>query len=143
MPLPTPEPGLVVNFRFLWKHEHAAGAEEGRKDRPCAVILAVTSVRGVMEVVVAPMTHTKPVAPSEGIPVPPAVKRHLGLDDAQSWIIVTDLNVFTWPGYDLRPRPNTDPPRYDYGKIPPRLYEAVRARVAALISLGKATDRGG
>jgi hypothetical protein len=34
MPIPTPEPGLVISYAYLWHHEHEAGREEGRKDRP-------------------------------------------------------------------------------------------------------------
>ena len=32
-----------------------------------------------------------------------ATKRRLGLDDARSWIMVTEGNRFAWPGPDLRP----------------------------------------
>jgi hypothetical protein len=51
------------------------------------------------------------------------VKRRLGLDDRRSWIVVTEGNEFIWPGYDLRKLPNTD--RYDYGFLPPRLFNLV------------------
>jgi hypothetical protein len=34
--------------------------------------------------------------------IPAATKRRLGLDDARSWIIVTESNRFIWPGRDLR-----------------------------------------
>lgn len=39
MPLPRPEPGLVVSYAYLWRHEHNRGLEEGLKVRPCAVVL--------------------------------------------------------------------------------------------------------
>lgn len=141
MPIPTPVPGLVVNFRFLWRHEHLAGREEGRKDRPCAIILAVATEQGVTEAVVAPITHTRPAGRVEGIEIPPAVKSHLGLDGLPSWIIVNDLNVFVWPGYDLRPIPGTNPPRFDYGKIPPKLFNSVVARIRELGALSVMTSR--
>jgi hypothetical protein len=48
--------------------------------------------------------------------IPPAVKRHLGLDDQPSWIVLDEFNVFTWPGYDLRPV-STQKDRYHYGKV--------------------------
>ncbi|HTW87073.1 MAG TPA: hypothetical protein VMD75_03600 [Candidatus Binataceae bacterium] len=51
------------------------------------------------------------------------VKRHLGLDDDRSWIIVSEDNEFFWPGYDLRKLPHTD--RYDYGFLPPRFFNRV------------------
>ena len=42
MPLPTPapEPGLIIRYAYLWRSEAFQGEEEGRKDRPCAVVLA-------------------------------------------------------------------------------------------------------
>ena len=33
MPIPTPEPGLVISYAYLWDHEAQSGLEEGRKDR--------------------------------------------------------------------------------------------------------------
>jgi hypothetical protein len=29
VPIPTPEPGLVISYAYLWHHEHEAGREEG------------------------------------------------------------------------------------------------------------------
>jgi hypothetical protein len=42
MGIPTPEPGLVLNYAYLWHNEHRAGQEEGRKDRPGVIVLSVT-----------------------------------------------------------------------------------------------------
>jgi hypothetical protein len=42
MPLPTPEPGLVVAYAYLWLAEYEQGREEGTKDRPCAIVLTAT-----------------------------------------------------------------------------------------------------
>jgi hypothetical protein len=41
MPIPTPEPGLVISYAYLWYHEHEAGQREGRKDRPSVIVLSV------------------------------------------------------------------------------------------------------
>jgi len=41
MPLPEPEPGLVISYSYLWHYERAAGVEEGRKDRPCVILVAI------------------------------------------------------------------------------------------------------
>ena len=41
MPIPNPEPGLVISYAYLWHHEHQAGREEGQKDRPSVIVLAV------------------------------------------------------------------------------------------------------
>src|SRR5271169_4783306 len=41
MAIPTPEPGLVISYSYVWDHEARGGQEEGRKDRPCVIALAV------------------------------------------------------------------------------------------------------
>lgn len=132
MPLPRPEPGLVIHYEYLWRHESERGEETGTKHRPCAIVIAVTGETGETETVVAPITHSEPRPPSEGIEIPTRVKRHLGLDDQQSWVIVTDLNVFTWPGVDIYPVPRSPPGTFDYGFLPPALFEKIRARIDAI-----------
>src|SRR3546814_20208097 len=87
MPLPKREPGLVIHDEYLWRHEYEAGEDEGRKQRPCAIIVAVTNEKGKTEIIVAPITHRRPAPPSIGIEIPPRVKRHLGLDEEPSWEI--------------------------------------------------------
>jgi hypothetical protein len=81
MPLPLPEPGLVIHYEFLWSYEHIRGEEWGRKRRPCVVLL-VTSESGATQVTVAPITHTEPKNREEGLQIPPKVIRDLGLDDS-------------------------------------------------------------
>jgi hypothetical protein len=39
--LPIPEEGLVIRCSYLWHAEYRESREEGVKDRPCAIILAV------------------------------------------------------------------------------------------------------
>jgi hypothetical protein len=103
MPIPTPEPGLVISYAYLWHHEHLAGADEGRKHRPAVVTLVTVPSGGDgVEVTVLPITHRPPDNPDWAVEIPPPVKRHLGLDDAHSWIVVAEGNDFLWPGYDLR-----------------------------------------
>ena len=76
-------------------------------------------------VTVVPITHSAPTNLATAVEIPLAVKRHLGLDDERSWIVVSEGNEFLWPGYDLRRIAATD--RYDYGFLPPRLFNQVRA----------------
>ena len=124
MAIPTPEAGLVISYAYLWHHEHQAGQEEGRKDRPSVIVLAVErDGDGDIAVTVLPITHSAPANPAAAIEIPGPVKRHLGLDGDRSWIIVAEGNEFLWPGYDLRKVPNAD--RYDYGFLPPRLFKQV------------------
>jgi hypothetical protein len=141
MPLPKPEPGLVIRYEYLWRHEHEAGRDHGSKIRPCAIIIAVKKEAGLTEVVVAPITHEEPSPPSEGIELPLKVKQHLGLDDARSWVIVTDLNAFTWPGFDLHPVSNTRGSRFEYGFLPPRLHRRIADRIDQIGATASATSR--
>jgi hypothetical protein len=141
MPLPRPEPGLVVPYEYLWRNEARRRDEWGKKIRPCAIIVAVTEESGEIETVVAPITHLEPTPPSEGIEIPPRVKKHLGLDEQRSWVIVTDLNVFHWPGIDIWRVPNAPPGTYDYGLLPSKLFEQIKARILELNSHTVATPR--
>jgi hypothetical protein len=40
MALPEPAPGLVICYSYLWHDERRRGVDEGRKDRPCAIVVA-------------------------------------------------------------------------------------------------------
>lgn len=130
MSWPAPQPGLVIRYAYLWEREARAGREEGSKDRPCAVILAHATEDGRTRVYVLPITHTQPS--DEAIEIPQPVKGHLGLDDERSWIVLTEVNAFYWPGPDLRLLPGKGPESAAYGFLPPRLFRIVRDRFLAL-----------
>lgn len=126
MTFPAPEPGLVIRYSFLWSHEADTGAEEGAKDRPCAIVVAATlGTSGEITVLVAPIPHAPPEA-DDSIPVPPQVARRLGQDGAPHWLRADELNEFAWPGHDLRPIPRRAG-AYAYGMLPRALYEALRS----------------
>ena len=80
--------------------------------------VAFGNVEGKIVVTVFPITHTPPSDPRDAVELPAPLKRHLGLDDERSWVVVTEFNRFVWPGVDLQPRPGVTPRRYDYGVIP-------------------------
>ena len=86
-------------------------------------------------ILVAPVTHTAPVKPTDAIEIPANVKKQLGLDEARSWIVVTELNRFIWPGPDIRPVPETGAPFYD--ALPDWLFERVRSGVLHHSSQGR------
>lgn len=124
MPIPAPEPGLIISYAYLWDHEAQGGQEEGRKDRPCVIALAVERQQdGETLVTVLPVTHRPPDDVAAGVEIPRAVKQQLGLDEDRSWVVVSEGDEFVWPGYDLRKVPSTD--RYDYGYLPPRFFRQV------------------
>jgi hypothetical protein len=124
MPLPDPEPGLVICYEFLWSSEHRLGYEEGRKRRPC-VVLEHRDPR----VIVAPITHSPPRTNEEGLQLPRKVIAALGLSDTDpSWIIFDELNEFTWPGIHIF---QARPGEYKYGYLPPKLFDHIRQSIDA------------
>jgi hypothetical protein len=127
--LPTPLPGLVISYSYLWAREHKKGADEGLKTRPCAIVAARQVIEGREVVTVVPITHSPPADPTDAVAMPAALKAHLGLDDAPSWIMVTETNDFLWPGPDLRPVPGSQPTRFDYGMLPPRFFVHIRDQI--------------
>jgi hypothetical protein len=130
--LPKPEPGLVIRYSYLWLNEHRAGREEGSKDRPCAIVLALYDGNDGEQVLVVPVTHAPPARLKEALELPAAVKKHLGLDGERSWVVLSESNVFTWPGPDLRRIADRDDSSVAYGFLPPRLFNALRRKFLAL-----------
>lgn len=135
MTLPDPEPGLVISYGYLWRREQRAGREEGRKDRPCVVVLAAKVEGDGIRVTVAPVTHSPPKG-DEAIELPERVKQALGLDDDRSWVVTDEVNQFLWPGFDLRPVPRRGG-RFDYGFIPPRLFDRIVAAILQRAAAGR------
>jgi len=134
--IPTPEAGLVISYAYLWRREHQAGQDEGLKDRPSVIVFSVERQEdGAMIVTVLPITHSAPTRPGAAVEIPSPIKRHLGLDDQRSWVVVAEGNEFLWPGYDLRKVPHKD--RYDYGFLPPGFFNQILEAFLALHPAGK------
>ncbi|WP_029005538.1 hypothetical protein [Azorhizobium doebereinerae] len=132
MSFPEPQPGLVIRYSYLWASEAEQGREEGVKDRPCAVILVTQDAGGKRRVLVLPITHAAPADPAMAVEIPAATKARLGLDFARSWIVLTELNDFIWPGPDLRPLAGGDAGSVAFGMLPPGFFRLVRERFLAL-----------
>lgn len=133
-----PEPGLVICYSFLWSEEAERGQIEGCKDRPCAIVLTVdsTGTGSPKQVAVIPITHLEPSDSDASIEIPPRVKAYLGLDGNRSWAILNEFNVFTWPGYDLRPISDGES-RVAYGMLPPRFFEQLVQIIGKLYQEGR------
>ena len=139
--LPEPRPGLVIGYAFLWREEAERGIEEGRKDRPCVIVLAVREIGLQTHVTVAPITHAAPARPEFAIEIPLVTKQRLGLDTERAWIVAAELNRFVWPGVDLRPTARGSQ-TFAYGLLPGSLFRALRDRVLSLARAGRlATTR--
>ena len=131
MPLPAPEAGLVICYAYLWNSEYERGQEEGLKDRSCAIILTTRRENGQTIVTVAPITHSPPNILADAIELPSSTKERLGLDGVRSWVVVSEVNRFVWPGSDLRPVSREKADRFEFGFLPPSLFRQIKERIAA------------
>ena len=134
MALPkTPFPGMVVRYSFLWSSEARAGQTEGRKDRPCVIVIAIRrAADGRFRVRVLPITHA-PTEEARSIAIPPKVKRHLGLDADASWIVLDEANEFFWPGVDLRPISRSKPGVWTFGVLPTEVFDEIQSKLGTVL----------
>jgi hypothetical protein len=136
--IPPPKPAQVIRYSYLWAVEHDEGKEEGRKDRPVAVVMTLQKEGGDLQVAVVPVTHSVPHADDDAMELAPAVKRLLGLDGERSWVVLTEINVFVWPGPDLWPTGASGEETVLYGYLPASVFRTIRDRLVANIKAGKA-----
>lgn len=135
MPLPEPRPGLVIRYDYLWTREALAGRQQG-KERPACLVAATDPTVSPRFVVILPITHVRPDKETVGIEIPAKVRASLGLDEAPSWIIVSDHNVDEWPNAGHAPMPGR-PNDFAYGFIPPGLFAHVKAAFWQLYEEGR------
>ena len=114
MKWPAPQAGMLIRYSYLWDGEAQLEREEGAKDRPCAVVIVIKGNDDHVNVRVLPVTHRRPLQPDEAVEIPAPIKIRLGLDDAPSWIVLSELNEFPWPGPDVRPIGDTGSPVYGF-----------------------------
>jgi hypothetical protein len=127
---PEPKPGLVVRYDYLWAHEAERGQDQG-KDRPTCLVAASDSAARPRYVVLLPITHEQPSGDTIGIEIPAKVKQAIGLDDAPSWVIISEHNIDEWPNGGLSPVPDKAG-IFAYGFIPPGLFARVKAEFLEL-----------
>ena len=138
MSLPIPLPGLIIRYRYLWANDAAAGVEEGDKDRPASIVMAIGRPgTNAARVFVLPITHTKPVRENEAMEIPAPVCRSAGLDAGRSWVILSEFNEFVWPGFDLAIVPGRTPSTVAYGFLTPGFFARMRERWLALDASSK------
>jgi hypothetical protein len=122
MALPEPKPGLVIRYDYLWADDADAGRDAG-KDRPACLVAASNAGTDPRIVVILPITHSYPHN-NIAVEIPPKVRAAIGLDDAPSWVVVSEYNLERWPnGLGAIPgRPGV----FAYGFIPPRLFAQIK-----------------
>jgi len=123
--IPEPKPGLVLRYDYLWTHEAAAGQDQG-EDGPACLIAATDACLRPRYVVLLPITHTPPSGDTVGIKIPARVREAIGLDDAPSWVIISEHNIDEWPNGGLSLVPGKRD-RFAYGFIPPGLFARIKA----------------
>ncbi|MGH7078511.1 MAG: hypothetical protein ACREFU_10465 [Acetobacteraceae bacterium] len=135
MPLPEPRPGLVIRNDYLWSREAAVGRDQG-KERPPCLVAATDPTASPRFVVILPITHTRPVKDTIGLEIPAKLREALGLENAPSWVIVSEHNVDERPNGGLAPLPGR-PGVFSYGFIPPGFFAHVKARFLELYEKGR------
>lgn len=133
--IPEPVPALVIRYAYLWRSEAERRRREGTKYRPVVVVLAVTDQEtGAKTVWAAPITHRRPDELEAAVEIPALTKRRLGLDSQRSWVVVSEVNRFLWPGPDIR---SVEPDRFAYGLLPAGLFKIVRNRLTEIAAKRK------
>jgi hypothetical protein len=132
MPLPRPEPGLVIRYDYLWLHDIGSARVAG-KERPACIVATLDNDITPHLVLILPITHSQPKGETVGVEIPLDVAHKLGLDAARSWIVISEANVDFWPNAGLAPVPGSRG-AFAYGFLPPVLFETVRKRFTILLA---------
>jgi mRNA-degrading endonuclease toxin of MazEF toxin-antitoxin module len=124
--LPTPEPGLLIHYEYLWRWQALDNRDTAAKARPAVIVLVAGDGP---DVIVVPVTTQPSPENRETVEIPANVSGHLGLDASRtSRVVVDEINMFQWPN-DLAPVPGQEPGSYHYGFVPPRLFERIKQAV--------------
>ncbi len=101
------------------------------------MVPAARTEAGETKVLVVPVNHNPPVDAASALELPPAVKKHLGLDTARSRVVLSESNLFDGPGPDLRRVGDRDDSSVAYGFMPPKLFNEMRRRFIELETAAK------
>lgn len=91
----TPRTGQLIWYPYLWARQQAAGETEGRKDRPCCMLLPVQRAGSKETVLYLLAVSTVPPTVRDGaIEVPEIERRRGGLSEwkARCWVYVNEYN---------------------------------------------------
>jgi hypothetical protein len=92
---PTPKTGQLVWYPYLWSREREDGETEGRKERPCCLLIpALNPASGKTVLYLLAISTLAPGQGQKAIPIPEIERRRAGLADwkAQSWVYVSEYN---------------------------------------------------
>ncbi len=88
----------------------------------------------------SPITHKSPTGKTVGVEIPQDVKKKLGMDDAPSWIIVSEHNVDLWPNGGLSPVPGRGG-AFHYGFISLGLFAKIKEEFIRVGQSGQSVRR--
>lgn len=74
----------------------------------------------------APITRSQPEDETQAVKLTAATRRRLELGDEENWVITSEVNVFRWPGPDLRLTPTG---RYEHGELPAVVFTAIKEKI--------------
>jgi hypothetical protein len=122
-----PKLGQVLNYVYLFRHE-AGTRDEGVKAKPEDMIpVVVIDVNETSRrVTVLPVT-SQGERYKDAVPIPEDVARAANLRPPSA-ILVSEYNIFTWLGFDLRPLATSG--GYVIGRLPPGFTAKIRTLVA-------------
>jgi hypothetical protein len=66
------------------------------------------------------------------------VRRAVGLNDEQCWVVISEHNVDEWPNAGLQPIPGR-PGVFSYGFVPPRLFVEIKRKFLDLAQANRST----
>ena len=103
MEIPAEPPvGYLISYEYLWLSK-AQMREDGESAYPTAIVAARRDVGPASIAYALGISHKRPLPDERALEVPRKLKRWLGLDGETSWLYTDQVNIFVWPGPDLRP----------------------------------------
>lgn len=111
------------------------------KTYPPSIILSHDIGAATPVAYVVGISDKAPTEDERAIEVPRKLARYLGLDEEPCWAYTDQLNVFSWPGPDLRPadRLSSRPSAADtciIGQLPTDWFEQLKADVLRSRDIG-------
>ena len=102
MKIPLKPPvGHLIAYEYLWASQHQT-RDDGAKTYPAAIVMTRDDLAPFPLAYVLGISHKPPRADERALEVLSKLKRHLGMDDQPTWIYTDQINIFAWPGPDLR-----------------------------------------
>lgn len=89
----APKKGDVWTYEYLWRREYEAGAEDGRKPRPTALVAIAVDKDGFTNLFILPVTTREPGADRLAMEIPQIELKRAGLaSDLRLWVVLDEYN---------------------------------------------------